>query len=412
MSQSKDQNLRVRAAKVLPAGVYGHQSVKTLPPSAPQFFKRAKGAYLWDVDERRFIDFMCGYGPNLFGYGHREIDAAYTEQLTKLDAATGPGEIMVDLAEAFTSLIRHADWAIFCKNGTDATSMALMTARAHQNKRKILIAKGAYHGAANWCTPLAAGTLEDDRAHFIYYTYNDVESLKAAANEAGDDLAGIFASPFKHDVLVDQELPDLEYASTARKICDDKDALLVVDDIRAGFRLTRESSWSAMGVSPDLSTWGKAIANGHPISCLLGSDRARSAASSLYVTGSFWFAAAAMAASLKTLELIEATDYLEHTEKLGDQLRAGLSEIAQRYDLSISQTGPSQMPLVMFNDETGARDLKLGATFVDGLMRRGVYFHPYHNMFISAAMSEQDIAFTLDAADKTARDIKAGGENG
>ena len=315
-----DTALRARAQKVIPNGMYGHQSVGMLPAAAPQFFAEAKGAYLWDVDGKRYVDFMCGYGPNLLGYRHEEIDAAYIDQLRKIDAATGPSACMVELAEAFCGQVGHADWALFCKNGTDATTMALMTARAHRGKRKVLMAQGAYHGASTWCTPAPAGTTPEDRAHFIHYTYNDVASLEAAAAEAGDNLAGIFASPFKHDVFVDQELPDPAYAEAARRICDTKDALLIVDDIRAGFRMARDCSWQAIGLAPDLSSWGKAIANGHPLSCLLGSDRARAAAEQLYVTGSFWFAAAAMAASLKTLEIIRTSDYLETTIALGDAL--------------------------------------------------------------------------------------------
>ncbi|MGH1560304.1 aminotransferase class III-fold pyridoxal phosphate-dependent enzyme [Caulobacter segnis] len=103
----------------------------------------------------------------------------------------------------------------------------------------------------------------------MFYEYNDVESLEAAVREAGSDLAAIFASPIKHDTFVDQELPNPEYArSGSRVLCDEHGALLIVDDVRAGFRLARDCSWSLVNVKPDLSTWGKAIANGHPISAL------------------------------------------------------------------------------------------------------------------------------------------------
>lgn len=398
MSGKLDEALKARAAKVIPGGMYGHQSVAILPPHAPQFFVRAKGAYLWDADGNRYIDFMCGYGPNLFGYCHPEVDAAYAKQMAEIDAATGPTPRMVELAEAFTGMVGHADWAMFCKNGTDASSMALLAARAYKGRKKVLMASGAYHGAAPWCTPIPAGTVEDDRAHFIYYRYNDVKSLEEAVDKAGDDLAAIFASPFKHDVFVDQELPDPAYARRARELCDEKDALLLVDDIRAGLRIERDCSWTHLGVQPDLSTWGKAIANGHPISALLGNDRAREAASKIYVTGSFWFAGAAMAASLETLRLIRETDYLERTVALGDRLREGLASIAKSYGLDLSQTGPSQMPLIMILDGEGHCDFKRSSAFADGMIAGGAYFHPFHNMFIGAAMTEADIDRTLEIA--------------
>jgi glutamate-1-semialdehyde 2,1-aminomutase len=246
--------------------MYGHQSVRLLPDVYPQFFARAEGAYLWDVDGNRYLDFMCGYGPNLLGYCNAKVDAAAEAQQRLGDAMTGPGAAMVGFAEKLVAMVDHSDWAMFCKNGTDATTMAMMVARAHTRKRKIIVAKGAYHGAAPWCTPNPAGTVAEDRTHLLTYTYNDSDSLEAAVRSAGDDLAGIFASPFKHDAFADQALPDPAYAKRARELADEHGALLIVDEVRAGFRIARDCSWSLVGVAPDLSCWGKSIANGYPIS--------------------------------------------------------------------------------------------------------------------------------------------------
>ena len=172
MITAKNHALKARAEKVIPNGMYGHQSTSLLTANTPQFFSKAKGTYLWDYDGNKFIDLMSAYGPNLFGYGHEEIDAAYIAQMKDIDGATGPSSVFVDLAEAFVETVTHADWAMFCKNGTDATTMALMACRAYRGRRKVLIASGSYHGAAPWCTPVPNGTLADDRAHFIYYQYN------------------------------------------------------------------------------------------------------------------------------------------------------------------------------------------------------------------------------------------------
>ncbi len=156
-TNSRDRELRDRAAAVIPGGMYGHQSVGLLPDDYPQFFAKGEGAHLWDVDGNRYLDFMCAYGPNLFGYAHPEIDAAFVRQLEKGDTLTGPTGLMVELAEAMTGMVTHADWAIFCKNGTDATTMALTTARAHTKRRIVIRAKGAYHGALPWCVPWCNG---------------------------------------------------------------------------------------------------------------------------------------------------------------------------------------------------------------------------------------------------------------
>ncbi len=393
---SRDRDLRERAEAVIPGGMYGHQSTALLPDDYPQFFERGEGAHIWDADGARYLDFMCAYGPNLFGYGHPEIDAAFVRQLGQGDTLTGPTGLMVELAEALTGMVAHADWAIFCKNGTDATTMALTTARAHTRRRKVIRAKGAYHGAIPWCTPRPAGVIDSDRAHQIFCDYNDVASLEAAVAEAGDDLAAIFAAPFKHDAFVDQAEPDPAYARRARELADATGALLVVDEVRAGFRLARDVSWSRLGVQPDLSTWGKCLANGHALSALLGSDRARKAAASIYVTGSFWFQAAPMAAALETLRLICESDYLERITALGERMRAGLAERAAAAGFSLRQTGPAVMPLFLFDDDP---DLRKGFCFASEMLARGVYTHPWHNMFFCAAMTEADIDGALDAAE-------------
>lgn len=397
LTRTKDHELRARAAQVIPGGMYGHESTVLLPEGYPQFFSRAEGAHLWDVDGNRYVDFMCAYGPNLFGYRHKEIEAAAQAQAQLGDAMTGPAPVMVELAEALVGMIAHADWAMFCKNGTDATTTAVTIARAHTQKRKILVATGAYHGAAPWCTPRPAGTLPEDRAHLITYTYNNAGSLSDAVKKAGGDLAGIFASPIRHDAFRDEEPLDLEYAKACRDACDEHGALLIIDEVRAGFRLARDCSWSVAGIDPDLSCWGKLLANGHPISAVLGAEPARQAAASIFVTGSFWFAAVPMAAALKTLELIRTSDYLERTERTGQRLRQALQQQAAAHGFTLRQSGPAQMPQIFFEDDP---DFRKGFAWTREAVQRGVYLHPWHNMFISAAHDEADIQEALTATDQ------------
>ena len=393
---TSDHALRARAAKVVPGGMYGHMNAVFMPPNFPQFFARGEGPRVWDVDGTEYVDLMCAWGPILLGHRHPAVEEAVAAQLAEGDVLNGPSARMVELAEVLVDQVPHADWAMFCKNGTDATTMALSTARAHTRRKKVVRAKGAYHGAAPWCVPRPAGTIDSDRANQIFCDYNDVASLEAAVAEAGDDLACIFAAPFKHDAFIDQAEPNPAYARRARELCDATGALLVVDDVRAGLRLVRDCSWSRIGVAPDLSTWGKCIANGHALSALLGNDKARKAAASIYVTGSFWYQAAPMAAALETLSLVRSTDYLERITALGDRLRAGLSERATAAGFSLRQTGPVTMPLFLFDDDP---DLRKGFCFASEMLDRGVYIHPWHNMFLCAAMTHADIEAALDAAD-------------
>lgn len=404
MSSDRDQALRNRARSVIPGGMYGHLSTRFLPDDFPQYFDRAKGAHLWDVDGRRYLDFMCAFGPNLLGYAHESVDGAYIGQLNSGNTMTGPASAMVEFAEAMVELVTHADWAMFCKNGTDATTMAVMASRAHTGRSTIIRAKGAYHGAAPWCTPNALGTTAGDRGDQITCAYNDVDSLEQAVDSAGKNLAAILATPIKHDVLMDQEPPNPQYARRARELCDQTGALLVVDEVRAGLRLARDSSWAVLGVSPDLSCWGKAIANGHPISALLGNDKARDAAASIYVTGSFWYSAAPMAAGIETLRIVRTSNYLERLELLGQRLRGGLDAAATSHGFNLRQTGPVQMPLFLFDSDP---DLRQGFFWSSQMLQRGVYVHPWHNMFLCAAMTEADIDMTIDAAGEAFAALRA-----
>ena len=403
-SNRKNSELLERARRVIPGGMYGHESTALLPRDFPQFFSRASGTRLWDVDGNEYIDYLSAYGPNLFGYGNPDIEAAARKQAELGDTMTGPSHVMVDLAEALVSMITHADWAMFCKNGSDATSMAMTTARAYSGRRKIIVATGAYHGSQPWCTPNRTGIVEDDRRNIITYEYNNIESLEAAVRSADGDVAGIFATPFKHEVFADQMIPSQTFAQAVRKICDAADVPLIVDDVRAGFRLARDSSWSILGVQPDISCWGKAIANGHPISAMVGSQRCYAAARSIFATGSFWFSGVPMAAGVETLRLIRETKYLEQTVELGDKLRAGLDEQASAFGFSLRQTGPSQMPQILFREDP---DMRLGYAWVVNALKHGVYFHPYHNMFLNAAMTAADIDQTLTASERAFAELKA-----
>lgn len=391
-----DAALRTRAQSVIPGGMYGHLNVARLPPGFPQFFARAEGATLWDVDGKAYVDFMCAYGPMVLGYGNREVEAAAAAQRDLGDVLTGPSERLVELAERLVGIVAHADWALFQRNGTDATTLCVVIARAATKKRKILVARGAYHGSAPWCTPHPVGTTEEDRVHLVHYDYNDVASLVSAAQSVECDIAGVIVSAFKHDYGKDQELPTPAFARAVRKLCDEAGAALILDDVRAGFRLHLAGSWETVGVRPDLAAYSKAIANGYMLAAVTGGDRLRDAAASVFMTGSFWCGAVSMAAALKTLEIFERDDAIATMARLGQRFRDGLDAQAKANGLVLRQTGPAQMPQVLFADDA---NVEKGRLFALEALRGGAWVHPQHNMFLSAAHTDADIDRALQATD-------------
>ena len=399
----KDSTLRARAAVVVPGGMYGHMSTRLLPPGYPQFLRSGRGARIVDVDDREYVDLMCSYGPVIIGHCHPEVEAAAAAQAATGDCLNGPTERMVELAEKLVGTVKHADWAMFAKNGTDATTLCCTIARAATGRRKVLVANGAYHGASPWFTPIAAGTTPEDRSNLVQYEYNDIASVRMAADLAGGDIAGVLVSPFKHDAGKDQELVDPAFAMGLRALCDETGAALILDDVRCGFRLHHGGSWEPIGVAPDLSAWSKAIANGYALAAVLGGERFREGAASIFATGSFWFSSVAMAASLATIEVLRREGAVARMVRMGTALREGIDAQAASNELDIRQTGPVQMPSLSF---VGDRDHAVAGRFCELALRYGVYLHPRHNWFVSAAMTDDDLAMALDATGKAFSDLR------
>lgn len=395
--QSIDAALRARAAKVIPGGMWGHQNASRVPVGYPQYFSRGEGCRIWDADGRSYIDYMCAWGPMILGYGDPDVEEAAARQRAQGDGLNGPTPRLVELAELMVDTVAHADWAMFSKNGTDATTACVTIARAGTGRRKVLVARGAYHGAIPWCTPSVAGVTEEDRAHLVYYDYNDAASLEAAAASVKGDLAAIIVSAFKHDLGKDHVLPERAFAQAARRVADEADAALIVDDVRAGFRLDMGGSWELVGVKPDLSAWSKAIANGRALAAVTGNDRFREGAKSIFTTGSFWTAGVSMAASIATITKLRNTDAVGLMSASGERLRAGLQAQARKYGLALRQSGPAQMPVFLFE---GDEDRSLGSRFCLEALNRGVYFHPTHTMFLSAAHTSEIIDETLEITEE------------
>ena len=389
-----DAALRHRARAVIPGGMYGHLSANALPPEYPQFYQRCEGAHVWDVDGNEYVDLMCSFGPIILGHKHPKVEQAVAAQRAAGDTQAGPAACMVEAAELLVDRVAHADWAMFAKNGTDATTTCLMVARAATGRKKVLAAKGAYHGSAPWCTLRMDGVTPEDRANMAYYSFNDLASVQRAADEADGDVAAIIVSPFKHDAGFDQEMVEPEFARGLRALSDRIGAVLIMDEVRAGFRLNDGGSWEPIGVDPDLSAWSKAIGNGYPIAAVLGTESLRDAASAIFVTGSFWYQAVPMAALIATITAIRDEGAVPAMERIGSMVRDGIRRQAADAGLTVLQTGPVQMPSLSF---AGDENFAMARAFCAETIEHGVILHPRHNWFVSAAHTDRDVERVLEA---------------
>jgi len=403
-SFTKSHELFARAARVMPQGIYGHFTpVFTVPGSYPYFMERAKGSHFWDVDGNEYIDYLCAYGPMILGYANDKVDDAYRRQSGLGSCCSIATRLSVDLAERVTSTIDGADWVMFAKNGADVTSMALMLARGYRKRAKIVLAEEGYHGTQAWAGTSTVGITPSDRADILMVPWGDLNALRETVAAWKGQIAGAMFTPYHHPVFADQKLPGPSFWAEVRKLCDEHDIVLIIDDVRAGWRLDLKGSAHHFGFRPDMACYSKGMANGYAISMLVGSEKLRITASKAYMTGSFWMNAPEMAVALVCLDEMERMNVAGVVKELGEALTRGLRELSEAHGLKVSITGPAALPFMKFANETNFLRSQLFCGVCAG---RGVFFHPHHNWFLSAAHTKEDIARTLEAADAGFRAVK------
>jgi len=386
----RSEALMARARKVIPGGIYGHKSPVLLVPGAyPSFMARGEGCRIWDVDGNAYIDFMCSYGPIVLGHKHPRVEEAAAAERSRGDSHNLPGEVWVELAELLVDITPAADWVMYAKNGSDVTTWSLAVARAHTHRNKAIMAAGAYHGAHAWCSPIPTGITDADRANILTFRYNDLDDLRRVVAENRGDVAALILCPFRHDLLHDEEMPAPGFHQSVRELCDQEGIVLVLDDIRGGFRLHLGGSGELLGLRPDLICYCKAIANGYPLAAGLGREELRQAALGVFFTGTFWTATVPMAAAIATINTLREEGGIEQMEAMGTRFREGLDQQARSLGLAITQTGPPAIPFMTFDADEGA--FQRSRVFCSEACRRGVFIHPIHNWFLSTAHKEADI---------------------
>ncbi|MDR2525028.1 MAG: aminotransferase class III-fold pyridoxal phosphate-dependent enzyme [Oscillospiraceae bacterium] len=391
-----------RACKVIPSGVYGH-----LGPAEGNFIPvdkwpllgaRAQGTYFWDVDGNRFIDYMCAYGPNILGYNDPDVDAAALEQAKLGNCVTSPSYKMVELAELMVDTVKSADWAFFAKNGNDVTTAAIMTARAHTRKKKIIFVNGFYHGVAPWTQKIDyPGVIPEDVCNNLYVNWNDFEALEALVDENDGEIAAFISTPYMHGNYLDNVLPAPGYWQRVRELCTRKGIVMIIDDVRAGFRLSSEGSDAYYGFEADLITFCKAIANGWNVSCLCGKEFIKDSVSSLSYTGSYWMSAIPFAAGIANITKMKRLNLPAILKEKGLKLTGGLQAAANNNGFQLIVSGePALFYLRIANDDS----LFLHQEWIAECVRRGAFFAGHHNHFINYALADEDIELTLEIADE------------
>lgn len=390
-----------RALNVIPSGVYGHLGPSEglfLPMQKwPLIAAKAQGTYFWDMDGNKYLDMMCAYGPNVLGYGDPDVDRAAMEQLMIANCTTAPSYKMVECAELLVDTVACADWAFFMKNGTDATTMAVLTARAATGRKKTIFLKGYYHGNQPWAMKADyPGILPEEVANNLIVPWFDTAALEQAYTQCGGDVAALIAQPYDHGNFYDNRCATREYWACVRAFCDRHGIVLILDDVRTGFRLDLAGSDHYYGFQADLICFCKALANGYNISAVCGKDSLKAAASSLSYTGSYWMSAEPFAACIACIGKMKAMDTPKRFREMGKKFSHAIRAAGKAHGFDVVVSGePALFYLRTANDDS----LMLHQEWVAECVSRGLFITSHHNHFINAAMTDADVALAGDIAD-------------
>jgi glutamate-1-semialdehyde 2,1-aminomutase len=364
---------------------------------APKYLIKGKGSHVWDVDGNEYIDYMMGVGPLSLGYAYPKVDEAIKKQLEGGITFSMMHPLEVEVAELIREIIPNAEAVRYSKTGADATSAAVRLARAYTNKNKILCC--GYHGWHDWYIAVTArnhGIPEAVQAISYTFNYNDIDSVK---NSLDDDVAAIILEPVVFTEPKDNFLHKLA------ALCEEKNIVLIFDEMWTGFRMALGGAQEYFGITPDLATYSKAVANGMPISILTGKRKIMDLADEdIFFYTTFGGEALSLAAVKATVTELKEKNVPKYLNDQGAKLKDGYNTIAQKLGMSYtSATGYNWRSMATF-DPKGGDPLIQKSLMQQEMIKRGVLWQGFHNM--SYSHSDQDIEYTLQALEESLSILK------
>ncbi|MBO3736639.1 aminotransferase class III-fold pyridoxal phosphate-dependent enzyme [Actinoplanes flavus] len=359
----------------------------------PRYFSRAAGPYLWDLAGTRYVDFNLGYGPVVLGHADDRVIEAVTAELRNGNCIAPLWSCRQgELTELLVSLVPGAELAYLLKTGSDATSCAVRLCRIFTGREKVL--RWGYNGWHDWAAGIPAGVPAATRADTLLFDYHDLSTLRDAFAQHRGQVACVLMMPFGDEAVPEGHLQEV------RRIAHEHGALFVLDEMRSGFRLALAGVQGLLGVQADVSTFSKAMANGHPISAVVGRGDVLSCLGRTRISSTFYADPAPMAAALATIAILRDTDALQRLWKAGTAFQQSLSALVDRHGVPARVVGYPPMPFLRFTDPDPVRCQRLSAAFAAAAASGGVLLHPNHQWFVSAAHTREDIEFAVHACDQ------------
>ena len=416
----QSRQLFEKSQRVIPGGVNSPVRAFRSVGGTPIFFREAKGAYMWDVDGNKYIDYIGSWGPAILGHAHPDVVAAVQERAAKGMSFGAPTEAELELAERLVALLPSIEQVRLTSSGTEATMSAIRLARGFTGRTKILKFEGCYHGhgdallvkagsgALTFGHPSSAGVPADVVANTLVLAYNDLDELETAFAKIGDELACVIIEPIAGNMNF--VMPSCEYLNMLRALCTKHGAVLIFDEVMTGFRVGLHGAQGHYGITPDLTTLGKVIGGGMPVGAFGGRRDIMAHLAPLgavYQAGTLSGNPVAVAAGLKTLELVAKPGFFDALAATTSKMVAGVNEAARAAGVPMSGASLGGMFGLYFSEklptnyaEVMMADRERFNIYFHGMLARGIYLAPsaFEAGFVSAMHDSSDVEATISAA--------------
>lgn len=428
MLNDKSMELYKEANQYSPGGV--HTSIRNVEPHL--VFTKAEGAYIYDADGNKYLDFQAAFGPYILGHNYKKVNERVIDALNRTDLyGVGSTDLEIECAKKITKHVPSAEQVLFCNSGSEATYHAIRLSRAVTERTKLIKFQGCYHGwhdyvARNMLSephmigkrdPGSAGMMDEAIDNTLICTFNDLENVEQTFKENKGEVAALIVEPIPHNIGC--IMPEEGFLQGLRDLCDQYGAMLIFDEVITGFRHSIGGFQKVSGVIPDLTTMGKAMANGFPMAAVAGKKEFMQRYNT-YPGGDVWFAgtynghAVGTAATIATMEIMETEPVHEHIFDLGERMRQGIRDIHNRLGIDAYVAGFGSVWTTYFMNfepknytDLMQNDAELYVKYRKKLLERGFFKMPMNikRNHISYSHTKEDIDNTLQAIEDVLNEI-------
>ncbi|MBN2205641.1 MAG: aminotransferase class III-fold pyridoxal phosphate-dependent enzyme [Thermoleophilia bacterium] len=397
---AKSMSMLEDAYRLTPGGVGGiRRPYNFVVGEYPVFITHGKGGHIFDVDGNEYIDMLCAYGPIILGYVEPEINEAVKARMDQGFCFSLVQPVQNELEERLVEVLPCGEQTMIVKTGSDATNAAVRAARAYTGRDKI--ARCGYHGWGDWCVEVKGGIPQAVQDLTKEFVYGDIADLERVFAENPGEIATVIITPVGHPMALPIIPPPEGYLEKVKDVAHKNGAVLIFDEIRTGFRVAMGGAQQRYGVTPDLTTVGKAMANGYPIAAVVGKREVLSMYEKVaFLSSTFFPNSLEMVAAMKCMDILEREDVQNVIWERGTRFLERLGEIVDASGVPVTKSGIPPMPFLTF-DKVDDHYKERRTEFYTQCIRRGLFVQPYHHWYIAYRHTEEDLARALEVVEES-----------